>query len=163
MSLILKGIDMPGVNETRMIAITQNGVAFFSTVKDGETSKSEKAEAIQIPKKHGTWKDINAIYRAFSKYAEKETDEGKLEVYAQLMGLLVQAPTALEEEEKEGSWIPVDSYSTFGGDEETWEAHGNPIAYHYCSECKNQVNVNEFGEELLTDYCPYCGAKMKGK
>jgi hypothetical protein len=53
MSLILKGIDMPETNETRMIAITSNGVAFFSTVKGGETGKSERAEAIQIPKDHG--------------------------------------------------------------------------------------------------------------
>ena len=154
---------MPKEDEVMVITVwgnDQDGTAFVS---NKEPMVVVPISAKQIPKNHGTWKDINAIYRAFSKYAEKETDEGKLEVYAQLMGLLVQAPTAFEEEKKEGSWIPVDSYSTFGGDEETWEAHGNPIAYHYCSECKNQVNVNEFGEELLTDYCPYCGAKMKGK
>ncbi len=67
------------------------------------------------------------------------------------------------EERKEGSWIPVDSYSAYGGVEEIWEAQGNPIAFHYCSECKEQANANEFGEELLTDYCPYCGAYMKGE
>lgn len=51
-----------------------------------------------LPKKHGNLKDIDAIYRAFSKLAENETDEGKLEVYAQLMVLLLHAPTIVEEE-----------------------------------------------------------------
>ncbi len=65
MSLILKGIDMPETNETRMIAITSNGVAFFSTVKGGETSKSERAEAIQIPKRHGRLIPLEDVFRAF--------------------------------------------------------------------------------------------------
>ena len=63
--------------------------------------------------------------------------------------------------QKHGKWIPVDSYSAFGGEESAWMAHGNPVAYHYCSECKNQCYVNEEGEELLTDYCPNCGARME--
>lgn len=65
MSLILKGIDMPETNETRMIAITSNGVAFFSTVKGGETGKSERAEAIQIPKRHGRLIPLEDVFRAF--------------------------------------------------------------------------------------------------
>ena len=64
MSIILKGIDLPEVNETRMIAITQNGVAFFNTVKNGEASKSEKAEAIQIPKDHGRIGDLDELQKA---------------------------------------------------------------------------------------------------
>ena len=67
------------------------------------------------------------------------------------------------EERKEGRWIPVDSYSAYGGDEVTWEVHGNPIAYHYCSECKVDAQVDEFGDEILSKYCPNCGAKMKGE
>lgn len=63
-------------------------------------------------------------------------------------------------EPKTGHWIPVDSYTAFGGDEITWIAHGNPIAYHYCSECKNQAYALEDGEDLLSDFCPSCGAKM---
>ena len=59
-----------------------------------------------------------------------------------------------------GRWIPVDSYSAFGGDEATWMAHGNPIAFYYCSECKKQAFAGEDGESLITDYCPNCGADM---
>ena len=63
-------------------------------------------------------------------------------------------------EPKLGRWIPVDSYSAFGGDEATWYAHGNPTAFHYCSECKEQARADEFGNEILSKYCPDCGAKM---
>ena len=61
---------------------------------------------------------------------------------------------------KTGKWIPVDSYSAFGGDEVMWEAHGNPIAFYYCSECKEHAYAGEDGESLLTTYCPHCGARM---
>ena len=64
----------------------------------------------------------------------------------------------------QGEWVAVSSYDAFGGSEELWNAHGNPTAFHYCSKCKAQSYVNEFGEELLTDFCPNCGADMrKGK
>ena len=66
-------------------------------------------------------------------------------------------------ERKKGRWIPVDSYSAFGGDEATWMAHGNPVAFYYCSECKEQAYAGEDGESLLTDYCPNCGADMRGE
>lgn len=63
-------------------------------------------------------------------------------------------------ERKMGKWTPVDSYSAYGGDEATWEAHGNPIAFHYCSCCKNQAFALEDGTELLSKHCPDCGAAM---
>lgn len=66
-------------------------------------------------------------------------------------------------ERKKGEWIPVDSYSAFGGDDATWMAHGNPVAFYYCSECKEQAYAGEDGESLLTDYCPNCGADMRGE
>ena len=68
-----------------------------------------------------------------------------------------EAPTI--EERKTGKWIPVDSYSAFGGDEVMWEAHRNPIAFYYCSECKEHAYAGEDGESLLTTYCPHCGAR----
>ena len=83
------------------------------------------------------------------------------EVLHDVIECIYDIPTV--EKQKEGHWIPVDSYSAFGGDEATWEVYGNPVAYHYCSECKEEANVNEFGEELLTKFCSNCGAKMKGK
>ena len=66
-------------------------------------------------------------------------------------------------ERKKGKWIPVDSYSAFGGDEATWMAHGNPVAFYYCSECKEQAYSGEDRESLTTDFCPNCGADMRGE
>lgn len=62
---------------------------------------------------------------------------------------------------KHGRWIAVSSFDAYGGDEEAWMAHGNPAAYHYCSECKNEAYLNEEGKEILSDYCPFCGADMR--
>ncbi len=70
---------------------------------------------------------------------------------------------SVEPERPKGEWIPVDSYSAFGGDEATWMAHGNPVAFYYCSECKEQAYAGEDGEPLITDYCPNCGADMRGE
>ena len=76
--------------------------------------------------------------------------------------MLKDLPSA-QPERKKGRWIPVDSYSAFGGDEATWIAHGNPVAFYYCSECKEEAYAGEDGEPLLTDYCPNCGADMRGE
>lgn len=62
---------------------------------------------------------------------------------------------------RHGHWISVSSFDACGGDEEAWMAHGNPIAYHYCSECKNETYLNEEGKEIISDYCPFCGADMR--
>lgn len=71
-------------------------------------------------------------------------------------------PTVEAEPIRHGHWIAVSSFDAFGGDEEAWIAHGNPTAYHYCSECKNEAYLNEEGKEILSDYCPNCGAHMNG-
>lgn len=62
---------------------------------------------------------------------------------------------------RRGRWIAVSSFDACGGDEEAWMAHGNPTAYHYCSECKNETYLNEEGKEILSDYCPFCGADLR--
>ena len=77
----------------------------------------------------------------------------------ELVDSLEALPSA-QPECKTGRWIPVDSYTAFGGDEMAWLAHGNPIAYHYCSECKNHAYALEDGEDLLSDFCPNCGSPM---
>ena len=98
-------------------------------------------------------------------FAEEQNCEGHVAwsanaVYSDVMeGALLELPSA-QPERKTGRWIPVDSYTAFGGDEATWLAHGNPIAYHYCSECKNHAYALEDGEDLLSDFCPNCGSPM---
>ena len=91
--------------------------------------------------------------RSFDDY-----DCGAANAYEHASDLLDDMPTV---ERPHGEWIAVDSYSAFGGSEEQWYAHGNPTAYHYCSVCKEQVSLDEFGEEMLTNFCPNCGADMR--
>ena len=74
---------------------------------------------------------------------------------------VLDAQPTIEPERKVGKWIPVDSYSACGGDEATWMVHGNPIAFYYCSECKEQAYADENGESILSKFCPNCGAEMK--
>jgi hypothetical protein len=107
--------------------------------------------------------DKDTIYRdeaieAINKSFDKET---LLKCFVRKIAIdaIIQVPSA---DRSQGEWIAVSSYDAFGGSEELWNAHGNPTAFHYCSKCKAQSYVNEFGEELLTDYCPNCGARMKG-
>lgn len=107
--------------------------------------------------------DADALKRRAQRVA---TESWKMRLTAnvetvlnQFIDWIDQADTA-EPERKTGRWIPVDSFSAFGGDEATWMAHGNPIAYYYCSECKQHAYAGETGDSLLTAYCPDCGAKM---
>lgn len=121
--------------------------------------------------------DANALIKDIAesvRYAdewEKESHEKKdehglkcaIETRRALLAMisrLKEAPT-IEPEVRHGRWIAVSSFDAFGGDEEAWMAHGNPIALHYCSECKNEAYGNEEGKEILSDYCPFCGADMR--
>ena len=63
-------------------------------------------------------------------------------------------------EQRTGRWIAVDSYTAYGGDKVTWMAHGNPVVFHYCSACKEHAYAGEDGDDILSNYCPHCGAKM---
>lgn len=87
-------------------------------------------------------------------------------MYCHLLGLSIAALNAKRDdcplkEVKRGKWIPVRSYEAFGGDKIMWEIRGNPVAFYYCSECRNDAYAGEDGESLLTKYCPECGAKME--
>ena len=98
---------------------------------------------------------IDALDKRFDSIPMEQTTEILL-----LRKDLRNLPSA-QPERPNGRWMPVDSYSAFGGDEATWMAHGNPVAFYYCSECKEQAYAGEDGESLITDYCPNCGAKME--
>lgn len=56
---------------------------------------------------------------------------------------LVSVPTADAEPVKHGRWV------------ESWGGK-----WHSCSVCGGIPPFNFKGEDLPTDYCPHCGAKM---
>ena len=101
--------------------------------------------------------DTDAAYDVLTDYYHHSTDTQ----HAALREALGRVETVDAVRVKYGRWIPVDACSAFGGDESTWMAHGNPIAFYYCSECMNQAYVDEFGDSLLTKFCPNCGADMR--
>lgn len=69
-----------------------------------------------------------------------------------LIRLLEKAPTVDAVPVVHGRWI-------------TWEEAGNDIPSphrHECSVCHDAAQVLVNGFELLSDYCPNCGARMDG-
>ena len=86
MSIILKGIDLPEINEIRMVAINSNGKVFFNTVKAGTPDKTKTSQAIQIPKGHG---------RLIIDLWDGSAKRGSFEM------LVDDVPTILESEEDE--------------------------------------------------------------
>ncbi len=58
-----------------------------------------------------------------------------------------------------GKWVPVGVVEVFGGESAIW---GNTIMYHQCSECGGQALKDDFENEVLSEFCPYCGLKMEG-
>lgn len=70
--------------------------------------------------------------------------------------LLDSQPT-IQPEPHTGHWEPVGVAEVVGGESAMW---GSAIAYHVCSECREQA-LEEDGEEKLSDFCPHCGAKME--
>ena len=43
-----------------------------------------------------------------------------------------------------------------------WNYKDNEIfaGEYFCSECRTRAEVDLYGEWILSDYCPHCGAKM---
>lgn len=64
----------------------------------------------------------------------------------------------LQKEQTPGEWVPVGAVDVLGGESALWRTN---IAYHKCSKCHNQALCDENGNEVLTDFCPFCGKKLK--
>ena len=60
--------------------------------------------------------------------------------------------------QRTGHWIPVGVAEVVGGESAQW---GSAIAYHKCSECDEQALRDDFGQEVLSKWCPHCWAKME--
>ena len=70
---------------------------------------------------------------------------------------LIDAQDTIQPEPHKGHWEPIGMAEAVGGEAAMW---GSAIAYHVCSECREQA-LEEDGEEKLSDFCPHCGAKME--
>ena len=59
----------------------------------------------------------------------------------------VRNQPSAQSERKRGKWIPVN----------------NGRGGHECDQCHNYAPAWQTGEEHLTDFCPFCGADMRGE
>ena len=72
---------------------------------------------------------------------------------------MLKAMPSVMPKQRTGHWIPVGMVEAVGGESAQW---GSAIAYHKCSECDEQALRDDFEQEVLSDFCPHCGAKMRG-
>ena len=87
------------------------------------------------------FKDINVAY---NDYTMHDTLEHMLEDL---------------EEVRRGHWETVFMSEATGYDP-TLANYIDTVFCHRCSVCKEDARLDEFGEEMISKYCPNCGAKM---
>ena len=58
-----------------------------------------------------------------------------------------------------GYWVPVSVAEYIGVDATMCKYE---ISHHICSECL-EMALEKDGDEVLSDFCPHCGAKMEGE
>lgn len=98
---------------------------------------------------------IKAIVDSRNRYYNSASNQylvGRCDGLDIAAGLLRVAPAADVAPVVHGRWI-------------SWEEAGNfvpSLDRHECSVCHDAAQVLVNGFELLSDYCPNCGAKMDG-
>lgn len=74
--------------------------------------------------------------------------------------VLFKAPTADVQKVRRGVWLPILESEITGWNPEF--AGRDPVGGYICSICKNEAIYSCNDELVLSDFCPYCGAKMDG-
>ena len=85
-----------------------------------------------------------ALKRELAPYEENDFSQ-QMDVILAIVG---SQPAANVVEVRHGRWLEYD---------------GADKGFHYCSECKRQAFNYEGGEvvvEVLSDWCPHCGARI---
>ena len=95
--------------------------------------------------------DPNTISRAKAIDIVTPHDDNRV-----MRDALEELPSAQPERIK-ARWLPVGMAYAVGGESAMW---GDEIAYHACDNCWQQA-LEKDGEEVLSDFCPNCGAEMR--
>lgn len=77
-----------------------------------------------------------------------------------MLGDVIDAPAADVAPVVHGVWIPVHESEISGWNPEV--AGIDPIGGYICSACKNEAIYDCNDKFVLSDYCPWCGARMDG-
>ena len=72
------------------------------------------------------------------------------------LGRELEKLQSAQPERKKGKWIKIPQ---FCGD----DVSGFVDNHFSCSECKKEAEINPWGFYILSDYCPNCGADMRGE
>ena len=100
---------------------------------------------------------LNAAIDALHTWFRDGFDEDKwwnsTHVLAAIKGLPPVTP-----KQRTGYWYPVGMVEAVGGESAQW---GSAIAYHKCSVCNEQALRDDYEQEVLSEWCPHCGAKME--
>ena len=89
-------------------------------------------------------------FENYRKDCEEENDERAVRIFNDCVFELMDIPAVAVAPVRHGRWI-------------SWEEAGNYVPSpdrHECSVCHDAAQVLVNGFELLSDYCPNCGAKM---
>ena len=89
--------------------------------------------------------------KGIAKFIGAEDDPGikmKIKAYTDIANGVKDMPT-IEPERKTGQWILADTY--------------DGRKRYRCSECLSFALKTDDGQENLSNYCPVCGAEMKGE
>lgn len=96
--------------------------------------------------------DKMGVIRALVEHKENIKDFGELKAYIDRLHT--------EESRPKGEWEKHKRAVLYAG---TKKYVG--VEYHECSNCKQEAEVLQAGGgvEFLSDFCPYCGADMRGE
>lgn len=90
---------------------------------------------------------ITDVIRAIGNERDFEVLNYTCDRHAEILKAL---PPVQLEQSKHGEWL-------WDRDTLDWER------LHYCSECKKYALKDTDGKEVLSDFCPLCGADMRGE
>ena len=97
--------------------------------------------------------DADALMERLKEWDTDDKVDRRL--YNFTLNRVLEQPT-IEPERKMGHW---ERHNTYHGD----DVSGFIDPDWRCSECGGQANVNERFMYDLTDFCPNCGADMRGE
>ena len=98
----------------------------------------------------------SALLREYGDFKDMDCPSGHTVTVDYMIELAEDAPAVDAEPVRHGVWKPVMLKNVFG--QEYVYRHACPICHEYAL-CEH---ANYDAEEELSNYCPNCGAKMRG-
>lgn len=97
---------------------------------------------------HQAWYKAEDVYKALKEVPSADTELEIIKAEAYAKGIDSERKRISDWCRPSGEWIYQDD-DVFAGK-------------YFCDNCDNQAEVDLYGEWILSKYCPWCGARMKG-